>query len=136
MAIKKFLFVNTDGFYEEGYVEGTIATRACDSSLAVGDLVCESSSITDGVDKVTSNSETRDVVGWVMNKPSSTTAEILFKGVITGLSGLTKTGKVYLSDTGGFTSTLPTSNYVKVLGHAIDADQIDFNPVNTKIKRV
>jgi hypothetical protein len=136
MSIKKFLFVNADGFYEEGYVEGTIATRACDASLAVGDLVCESSSITDGVDKVTSNAETRDVIGWVMSKPTSTTAEILFQGTISGLSGLTKAGKVYLSASGGFGNAMPSSGYIKILGHAVDADQLDFNPVNTKIKRI
>jgi len=136
MSTKRFLFVNNDGFYEEGYVEGIISVRDCDSSLAVGDLVCESSTIANGVDKVTSNSETKDVVGWVFNKPSSTTAEILFKGTITGLSGLTKAGKTYLSSSGGFTATLPTSNYIKILGYAIDNNQVESNPVNTKVKRV
>jgi len=135
MAFKKFLFVNAEGYYEEGTVEGNITTRACDSSLAVGDLVMESTTITDGVDKVTDNSNTRSVIGWVYSKPTTTTAEILTKGVITGLSGLTKAGKTYLSSTGTFTSALPTSNYVHVLGHAVDADRIDFDPVNTKIKR-
>jgi len=135
MATKQFLFVNADGYYEEGYVDGIVVIRDCDASLAAGDLVCESTTITNGVDKVTSNSETRDVIGWVVSKPTSTTAEVLFKGNITGLSGLTKAGKVYLSSTGTFTSTLAVANYVKILGHAIDTNQIDFNPVNTKVKR-
>jgi hypothetical protein len=135
MATKQFLFVNTDGYYEEGYVDGMIVIRDCDATLAAGDLVCESSTITNGVDKVTSNSELRDVIGWVVSKPTSTTAEVLFKGTITGLSGLTKAGKTYLSSAGGFTATLPTINYVKILGHAIDTNQIDFNPINTKVKR-
>ena len=135
MATKQFLFVNADGYYEEGYVDGIVVIRDCDSSLAAGDLVCESTTITNGVDKVTSNSEARDVIGWVVSKPTSTTAEVLFKGNITGLSGLTKAGKVYLSTTGTFTATLAVANYVKILGHAIDTNQIDFNPINTKVKR-
>ena len=133
--MKQFIFTNTDGYYEEGVVDGHGETRACDASLAPGDLVCESSSITNGVDKVTSNAETRSVIGWVISKPTSTTAEILFKGVITGLSGLTKTGKVYLSDTGGFTDTIPSSDYMHILGHAIDTDKIDFDPSNIKVHR-
>ena len=135
MALKKFLFVNSEGFYEEGTVEGIISTRVCDSGLAVGDLVMESTTITDGVDKVTNNSNSRSVIGWVYSKLSATSAEILTKGVITGLSGLTKSGKTYLSTTGTFTDTIPTTNYVHILGHAVDATVIDFDPVNTKIKR-
>ena len=132
--MKQFIFTNTDGYYEEGSVDGQGAVRACDASLAPGDLVCESSSITNGVDKVTSNAETRSVIGWVINKPTSTTAEILFKGTISGLSGLTKAGKVYLSASGGFGNAIPTGGYVQILGQAIDADTIDFDPTNTKIK--
>jgi hypothetical protein len=132
--MKQFIFINTDGYYEEGAVDGHGETRACDASLAPGDLVCESSSITNGVDKVTSNAETRSVIGYVTNKPTTTTAEILFQGTISGTFGLTKAGKVYLSDTGGFTDTIPASGYLKTLGQAIDADTIDFDPSITKVK--
>jgi hypothetical protein len=134
--MKQFIFTNTDGYYEEGSVDGHGETRACDASLAVGDLVCESSTITNGVDKVTSNSETRDVIGYVIGKPDATTANILMKGVISGLSGLTKAGKVFLSSNGGFTSTIPSNGYIKTLGQAIDADTIDFDPSITKVKMV
>ena len=132
----KFLYVNDDGYYEEGYVEGIFGTRDCDSSLSVGDLVTESLSITNGVDKVIDNNSTRSVIGWVFDKPTSITATILYKGVITGLSGLEQAGKVFLSDTGSFTSTKPLSGYLHLLGHAFAADQIEFNPVNTKIKLI
>jgi len=132
--MKQFIFTNTDGYYEEGSVDGHGETRACDASLAPGDLVCESSSITNGVDKVTSNFETRDVIGYVTNKPTTTTAEILFQGTISGTFGLTKAGKVFLSSNGGFTSTIPSNGYIKTLGQAIDADTIDFDPSITKVK--
>lgn len=132
--MNKFLFVNSEGFYEEGYVAGSIDIRNCDSTLAVGDLVSESSTITNGVDKVIDNTSSKHVVGWVYNKPTSTTAEILFRGTITGLSGLAKAGKVYLSDTGTFTSVKPSANYLHILGQAVDVDILDFDPVNAKVK--
>jgi hypothetical protein len=98
--------------------------------------VCESSSITNGVDKVTSNTESRDVIGYVIGKPDATTASILTKGVISGLSGLTKAGRVYLSSSGGITSTMPYAGYLRTLGQAIDADTIDFDPSVTKVKLI
>jgi hypothetical protein len=132
--MKQFIFTNNDGYYEEGVVDGHGETRACDASLAPGDLVCESSSIINGVDKVTSNFETRDVIGYVTNKPTTTTAEILFQGTISGTFGLTKADKVFLSSNGGFTSIMPGAGYIKTLGQAIDADTIDFDPSITKVK--
>ena len=134
MAIKKFLFVNQDGYYEEGTVEGLISTFNCDASLNAGDLVMVSSTITDGVDKVVDNNDVRSVIGWVYDKPTTTTAGVLTKGVIDNLSGLTKAGKVFLTTSGTFGSTMPTTGYLHILGHAVDPDTIDFDPVNTKIK--
>ena len=134
MSIKQFLFVDDNGDYTEGYSDSQLIKRSCDASLAIGDLVFESNSISNGVDKVENNKNVRSVLGYVTEKPTSTTAMILTKGVITGLSGLTKTGKVYLSSSGGFTNTIPTGGYLQVLGHAIDSDQFDFNPINTKVK--
>jgi hypothetical protein len=75
------------------------------------------------------------VVGYVTNKPTTTTAEILFQGTISGTFGLTKAGKVYLSASGGFDNAIPTGGYIQILGHAIDSDTVDFDPSNTKIKR-
>jgi len=134
MSIKQFLFVDDNGDYTEGYSDSQLIKRSCDASLAIGDLVFESNSISNGVDKVVNNKDVRSVLGYVTEKPTSTTAMILTKGIITGLSGLTKTGKVYLSSSGGFTNTIPTGGYLQVLGHAIDSDQFDFNPINTKVK--
>ena len=134
MSIKQFIYVDVNGDYIEGYADGNAIERSCDSGLAVGDLVCESSSIANGVDKISNNSDVRSVIGWVISKPDATTANILTKGVISGLSGLTKTGKVYLSTSGDFGSAMPSDGYLQILGHAIDADTIDFDPVNTKIK--
>jgi hypothetical protein len=42
---------------------------------------------------------------------------------------------VYLSNTGGFTDTIPNNGYLHILGHVIDADKIDFDPSNIKVKQ-
>jgi len=132
--MRQFIFTNTDGYYEEGYTDGSGVVRSCDSGLAVGDLVMESESISNGVDKVTSNSDKRSVIGYCIGKPTTTTAEILLAGEIDGLSGLIKGEKVYLGTDGTFTTTKPTKGYVHILGQAIEVSKIDFDPGNTKIK--
>jgi len=119
--MKQFIFTNTDGYYEEGYTDGSGVVRSCDASLAVGDLVMESETISNGVDKVVDNSDVRSVIGYCVAKPTTTTAEILLAGEI--------------DDGGGFTSTIPTGGYIKVLGYAVESNKIDFDPSVTKIKR-
>jgi len=132
--LKQFIFTNNDGYYEEGYTDGSGVVRSCDSGLAIGDLVMESETIANGVDKVTDNSDVRSVIGYCIAKPTTTTAEILLAGEIDGLSGLTKGEKVYLSDSGKFSSTKPSSGYLHILGYAIETTKLDFDPINSKIK--
>jgi len=109
--------------------------RNCDSTLAVGDLVYESATSALTVDEVTDNSDTRLVIGICIDKPTSTTAEILFKGSMTGLTGYTPGKKIYCSPTGTLTSSLPSSGYVQILGNCSDGTQIDFSPAMHQMKR-
>ena len=132
--MKQFLYVDSNGDYTEGYNDGHGEIRSCDSSLAVGDLVYESETIANGVDKVVDNSDVRSVIGYVIDKPSATVANIIRQGTITGTFNLTKAAKVYLSDTGTLTDTKPTYGYQQILGFAVDSNTIDFDPSNTKIK--
>lgn len=132
--MKKFLYVDDNGDYTEALVDGVMSDRTCLADLAIGDLVMESLTISNGVDKVTDNLEVRSVVGLVIEKPETTRATILFKGRIDGLSGFTKARKFYLSETGTMSSTKPGSGNVHILGQANDADVLLFDPVNTKIK--
>ncbi len=134
--MNKFLFVNPDGDYEESIVEGVYEERNCDSSLAVNDLVFESDSIADTVEGAVSNLDSRTVIGVCVEKKSATVAIILTKGKITGVSGLTKGYKAYLSGSGSLTETKMDYGYIHILGHAVDADVLNFDPSNTKIRKV
>jgi len=136
MITKEFLFVDDEGNYTEELVEGSYVVRICDSSAAIGDLVMESLTLTYGVDTSTNNTNKRSVFGIIIEKRDTTTAVVMTKGVISGLLGLDKSLKVYLSEGGNFTDELPVSEYMQVLGHAIDFNAMDFNPAATRVKRV
>ena len=111
--------------------------RNCTATLAVGDLVWESTTITDGVDKATNNTDIRPVIGFCAVKPTTTTARICFYGRITvGIAGLTKAGRIWVSSTGTLTSTPsgPDGWYLQHLGNIIEADKIDFAPATHRVK--
>lgn len=130
----KFLYVDSAGDYTEAVVEGVMEERTCLSTLAVGELVSESNGIPNGVDLVADNTDTRSVVGIVIEKKSTTTAIVLFSGRIEGLSGFTKSKKIFLDTDGTMTSTKPTTGYLHIIGQCNNEGVINFNPVNTKTK--
>jgi len=112
-----------------GEADRLIEDRPCDSSLAAGDLVHESTTVAGGVDKVVNNTDGRLVIGICMAKPSATVASIMFIGAYTGISGFNTGAKVYCSPTGTLTYTLPTTGYVQVLGNTSDGSHMDFRPI-------
>ena len=113
--------------------------RNCAATLAVGDLVWESTTIGDGVDKVTNNTDIRPVVGFCVVKPTTTTARVCFHGRRTSsISGLTKAGRIWVSSAGTLTSSPsgPGSGwYLQALGSINDPDKIDFSPSETRVLR-
>ncbi len=109
--------------------------RPCDETLAVGDLVMESATTPGNVDEATSNTDSRRIIGICIEKPTSTTANILFTGKVTGLTGLTISAKVYCSTGGVITGVLPTTGYIQVLGDAISITEVDFSPSHQRILR-
>jgi len=114
-----------------------VDVRDCDSTLAAGDLVWESTTNALAVIEATNNTDARLIVGLCIDKPTSTTAKILFKGPITGLTGFSAGQKVYGGTSGELTSTLPTnsSGYVQILGNCSDGTHIDFSPAMIQTKR-
>jgi hypothetical protein len=134
---------NTNGYNWQLFTSGgsggdsdsIIDIRPCDSSLAVGDLVHESKTVAQGVDEVINNTDKRLVVGIVLSKPSSTSAEIMFLGPLTGLSGYSTGSKVYRGTLGEITDTLPSTGLIQVLGNSSDGTHIDFKPATTQIQR-
>ncbi len=132
--MKKFLFVDGNGDYTEAIVDGVMDTRTCLAAVEVGNLVMESTNIPNGIEAVVNNTDVRSVIGVVLEKKSTTEAIILLKGRVEGLSGYIKSQKVYLGTDGAMTATKPSTGYLHILAQAIDADKINFDPVNTKIK--
>jgi len=136
MILQEYLFVDDEGNYTEDLIEGSYIKRICDISASVGDLVTESGSIIHGVDVPINNTDKKSVIGIIIRKSDDTSVCIMTKGVITGLSSLNKSKKVYLSEAGNIDSGIPSAGYLQVLGHAINNDAIDFNPANTHIKLI
>ncbi len=61
---------------------------------------------------------------------------MLIRGVVTTGEGLTIGGKVYLGDGGAITQTAPSGSgdNVRIIGYALSATSIYFNPDNTYIE--
>jgi hypothetical protein len=104
--------------------------------LDVGDLVYESTSTAYKVDEVVDNTDDRLIIGICIDKPTSTTAKILFKGPLTGLSGYTAGKKIYCSASGSMTTVVPSTGYLQILGNVSNGTHIDFSPAMHQIKRV
>ena len=109
--------------------------RNCLATVQVGDVVMESNIITNGVETVTDNTDVRPAIGLVINKPTSTTCEVLFVGTVEGFTGLNKGTKVFLNIDGTVTSSVATTGYLQCLGTARDPDTVDFNPQLNRVKR-
>ena len=133
--MKEFIFVDSVGDYTDSIVEGSYIERDCDAGAAVGNLVYDSLTLDDYVDIANDNVDSRSVIGIIVEIPEVGRAIICTKGQISGLSGLTKAGKVFLSDTGGLSTILPDEGYLQILGRASDSGVLNFNPINTKILR-
>jgi hypothetical protein len=102
--------------------------RDCDSGLAVGDLVWESTAFANAVVEATNNTDSRLIIGICTSKPTSTTAEIMFAGPLSGLTSFAAGKKTYVSTTGQLTSLVPTTGYLQILGNCSDGTQVDFRP--------
>ena len=111
-------------------------TRICLASAQIGDLVVESEVLVDRVDVVGDNTDVRPVFAIIIDKLSDTECVILLLGVIGGFSGLTKGRKIFLSTSGGLTSTPPSTGYMQSLGVAKEASIIDFFPNMQRVKRI
>lgn len=99
----------------------------CLSGDAVGAVVYFSASGT--VAKADADgSGTRPAVGLISSKPTTTSCNVQFTGVVTGLSGLTPGALQYLSGTaGGLTETAPTAN-AQIVGVAITSTSMFLLP--------
>lgn len=113
-----------------------VETRDCLASASVGDLVMESETLVNRVDVATDNTDIRPIFAVIIEKTSATECVILLLGQMSGFSGLTKGRKVFLSTSGGITSTPPTTGYLQSLGVAKEDSIVDFRPNMQRVRRV
>lgn len=110
-----------------------VLTFDCDVSLAVGDIVRQDDTLDDKVVTCTDNTNVKPAIGVAINKPTTTSVEVLTLGVDDGYSGLTIGGKVFLATDGTYTQTKPATGYLQTLGLAAASDRIFFLPNATRV---
>lgn len=104
-----------------------------DASAQVDDLMRINETTPDRADVASNNADNRVVVGILREKISATRAKVALSGVIDDPDSTTQ-GIIYLSPTGRFTSTPPTSNYVQKLGFSFGNGKIDLKPDKTHVR--
>lgn len=106
----------------------------CETSANVGDFVYQDPLVDEKVIANTDNQSVYQTIGVIDSKPDSQIAEVMLLGVRGGYSGLTRGAKVFLSSSGGATTTKPTSGYLHILGVAISSEDILLLPNNVRTK--
>lgn len=105
----------------------------CLASVAVGDLAIADPSNADTILAISTNVYDDIVFGLVIEKPSSTTCEVLFSGKVNSLSGLSLGKVVWVSASGVPTTTKPTTGHQQKLGVAIKSDSMYLSPSLEKV---
>ena len=102
-------------------------SRTATVSLTAGQLVSYGAS---GLVLADATDASKPANGFVLGSfSSSATAQVYLPGaIITGLSGLTPGALYFLSTSGGMTATVPSSGALQIVGTAIDATRLLFNP--------
>lgn len=103
------------------------AVFACDSAVAIGDLVTASAAADGTVEVVTDNLYANVVVGVVVSKPTLTQAVVRQIGIQGGFSGLTRGRIVFVGTDGKPTTTFPATGNRQSIGTATSATHILFN---------
>ena len=106
---------------------------SCDPSVAVNDVVYQSSAADETVLRFTNNTEVSQAIGVCIEKINATTCKVLVLGVVPGFTGLTRGGRIFLTDTGTLSNVKPSAGYLHNLGVAISATEILFIPNNIRV---
>ena len=101
----------------------------CTAAEAAGDPVIFSPTVDDTVIKLDDNSYGGDlVIGIIQQKLTITTCRVIMIGVLDNIAtGLTRGKPVWVSETGGLTTTKPTSGDLQILGNAFSSTGILVN---------
>lgn len=105
----------------------------CLASVSVGDLAIADPSNDDTILAIGTNVYDDIVFGVVIEKPSSTTCEVLFSGKVNSLSGLSLGKVVWVGTSGVPTTVKPTTGHQQKLGVAIKSDSMYLSPSLEKV---
>jgi hypothetical protein len=113
---------SASGQWQPADAPTSTALLTCDSGVAVRDVVyLDGSGVAQKADA--SSISTAPAVGLVLDKPTSTSCNVMAYGLMTGFSGLT-IGQLYMSETAGsVTSTAPAGagRVFQPVGRAVSA---------------
>lgn len=123
---------NIDAQVARASVALILENMDCDASAAVGDLVRIDTVTANKVVVATDNSVKEPIIGVIKNKVTSTTCNVYLRGII---SRTLPQGRLYLSDSGDFTNTAPSADYLQTLGYSFGNGKINLEPnqIVTKI---
>lgn len=123
---------NIDAQIARAAVALILENMDCEASAAVGDLVRIDTVVPNKVVVATGNLVKEPVIGVIKNKTSLTKCNVYLRGII---SRVLPQGRLYLSTTGVFTNTPPTSDYLQTLGYSFGNGKINLEPnqIVTKI---
>ena len=115
---------------------GTLANISqimdCAASVVVNDWVYQSLTTNNRAIKATNNSPNAPVIGIVIDKPTTTTCEVLLNGTY---NLAVDRGKMFLG-TGGVASNVgPGSGYLQTLGVSFGNGKVYINPNLNRVKR-
>jgi len=109
---------------------------SCDGTLDVGDLVYHSLVLNKYVIKAVDNNSPNPVIGIVTKIESGTTVEVSHLGFFDVDEILEIGKKIFVSESGSFTSNVMIKNYLQVLGIAIGEKRVYLNPELIRCKRL
>lgn len=101
----------------------------CTAAEAPGDPVVFSKTTAGTVERLYSNTyDNRLVVGIIVSKSSDTECIVVTMGILEGIAaGLSEGLPVWISETGGVTTTRPPSGDLQIIGNAVGTDAISVN---------
>ena len=106
----------------------------CEASDAVGDPVVVDAAVDDKVESISSNVYDDLVVGIIHEKLSATRCVVVVMGLLPGISsGLTRRKAVFISPTGGLTTTPPATGHQQIIGQAVNSTDVVVNINNSKV---
>lgn len=104
----------------------------CATGVLIDDWVYQSLTIDNRAIKATNNSPNAPVIGIVIDKPTTTTCEVLLNG--TYVLSVSR-GKLFLGSGGTAVNTGPTTGYLQTLGVSFGNGTVYINPNLNRVKR-